>query len=186
MNVVLMRERRVLDALKPQKNQVVLEIGFGRGKLLGKLAPLVNRVMGVEINEELVTRASQRLQFENLELKKAPAEDLPFEDASFDAVICSFSYHEFSDGTKALKEIWRVLKPLGRVVIVDPSKDSFFVRKFSKMAKGQQMRTFAELRKELLLAGFSDIIGERYRMKLLLKGMWLEGTKQSKRAADAT
>jgi ubiquinone/menaquinone biosynthesis C-methylase UbiE len=180
MKVVLMRERRVLDVLKPQKNQVVLEIGFGRGKLLGKLAPLVSRVIGVEINDELVTRASQRLQFDNLELKKAPAENLPFEDASFDAVICSYSFHEFSDGTKALAEIWRVLKPMGRVVINDPSRDYFLVRLFSQLAKSQQMRTFEELKKEMLVTGFADIIGERYRTKWILGGMWLEGTKQPK------
>ena len=177
---MLLREKRAIELLKPQKRHKVLEIGFGEGKLLKKLAPVVDQVVGVEPKEELVTSTRTRLKLENLELRNAVAENLPFDDAIFDQVVCSYSYHEFSDGRKALTEIWRVLKPLGRIVIIDPSKDNFVVRLFSRIAKSQQIRTFEELRKELLVTGFSDIVGEKYRTKLILGGMWLEGTKTEK------
>ncbi|MFX0113166.1 MAG: class I SAM-dependent methyltransferase [Candidatus Hodarchaeota archaeon] len=172
-----MRERRVLEVLKPQKSDKVLEVGFGKGKILKTLAPHIGQLVGVDIEEDLVLRGSQRLDFDNLELKRAPAENLPFEEASFDAVVCSFSYHEFSDGTQALAEIYRVLKPLGRLVIVDPSKDYRLVRLLSRLDKHAQMRAFEELKKEMLVAGFSNIIGEKYRTKWILGEMWLEGTK---------
>lgn len=175
-----LREKRILAALKPQRQDAILEIGFGKGKLLEKLVPLVDQVVGVEIDEGLILSANQRLRFDNLEVKKGPAEALPFEEARFDAVVCSYSFHEFSDGAKALTEIYRVLKPLGRLVIVDPSKDYFLVRLFSRLAKDphmRSMRSFAELRKELLVAGFIDVIGERYRTRLLLGEQIIEGTK---------
>ncbi|MFW9915898.1 MAG: class I SAM-dependent methyltransferase, partial [Candidatus Thorarchaeota archaeon] len=178
-----MREKRILAALKPQRQDAILEIGFGTGKLLKKLAPLVDQVVGVEIDENLILSANQRLRFDNLEVRKGSAEALPFDEARFDAVVCCYCFHEFSDGAKALAEIYRVLKPLGRLLVADPSNDYFFGRLFSRLAKDphwHSMRTFAELRKELLMAGFIDVIGERYRTKLLFGWQIVEGTKPGK------
>ncbi|MHA2270390.1 MAG: class I SAM-dependent methyltransferase [Candidatus Hodarchaeales archaeon] len=175
-----LREKRILTALKPQRQDAILEIGFGKGKLLEKLAPLADQVVGVEIDENLILSVNQRLHFDNLEVEKGPAEALPFEEARFDAVVCAYSFHEFSDGAKALTEIYRVLKPLGRAIIADPCQDYFFGRLFSRLAKDphrHSMRSFAELRKELLVAGFIDVIGERYRTRLLFGWQIVEGTK---------
>lgn len=168
---------RILNLLQPQSHHKVLEIGFGNGRLLEKLAPLVYHVTGIDIEEKVVTRASQRLDFANLMLKTASAESLPFEDASFDQVICSLSYHEFADASKALAEIRRVLKPLGRLLILDPDRNSFFTRfHFRFTPHGNEViRSFEELRNELLEAGFSEVNGKQYRIYWLFGAMWLEG-----------
>ncbi|MFX0116609.1 MAG: class I SAM-dependent methyltransferase [Candidatus Hodarchaeota archaeon] len=173
-----MDSNKIIDLLKPERHHRVLEIGFGKGKLLKKLSPLVKQVSGIDVDERKVNRAIWKLGLKNLDLRNARAENLPFDDSSFDAVVMVSSYHEFSDGPKALSEIWRVLKPLGRLLVIDISRDNFLIRLLAKLDKDELVRTFEEMRKEMLMAGFSDIIGERIRVKLIFGGMWLEGTKK--------
>ena len=160
-----MKENVFIDLLKLEKHHKVLLVGFGKGKRLATIAPLVESVTGIEISDELVNKVASKLPFDNIELKTGFAENLPVSDSSFDITIIFNVFHELTDGPKALTEIYRVLKPNGRLIIRDPIKETMFVKLFNKMAKDQTLRTFEELKKELLAANFSNIIGEKFRTK---------------------
>ena len=85
----------------------ILDIGAGRGKFLAGMAELGFEVYGVETNPEYIGGY----------VLGTRAEELPFEDASFDFVNCAEVSEHVDDPIKMLKEIFRVLKPGGRCYI---------------------------------------------------------------------
>ena len=99
----------------------VLDVGAANGLHMRVVAPLCERVTGIDINEKMLERARERLRLDgidNAELVKASATDLPFDDASFD-VAYSYSTLILVPGLDAaLDEIARVLRP-GGVALLD-------------------------------------------------------------------
>ena len=109
----------IYEFLKPQPGMKILDIGCGTGNLSLELAKLGAEVTGVDISEAMLVKAREKAAKENLCINFccADANNLPFEDETFDAVV-SLSALEFaSDLKKTLLEIYRVLKPGGRMVI---------------------------------------------------------------------
>ncbi len=95
----------------------VLETAAGTGiatrALRDALAPQV-RVVATDLNEPMLEYAKAKFAAgENIEFQLANAMSLPFPDASFDAVVCQFSFMFFPDKLEALREVMRVLKPGG-------------------------------------------------------------------------
>ena len=64
----------------------------------------------------------------NVRFFKVNAESLPFENNYFDDIICTNAFHHFSNPSKVLGEVYRALKPLGRVYILDGTADNFVMR----------------------------------------------------------
>ena len=96
----------------------VLELGIGGGLNLGFYDPAkVTSVQGVDPSAELRVRAEAAPRPEGVEVKVSDgtAEALPFEDASFDSVVCTFTLCTVHTPAKALAEARRVLKPGGRL-----------------------------------------------------------------------
>jgi ubiquinone/menaquinone biosynthesis C-methylase UbiE len=102
-------------AAKPQR---ILEIAAGTGVVTRALAsalPETARIVATDLNPPMLEHAKTRMRDDGrIEWKPADAQDLPFEDASFDAVACQFGVMFFPDKTRAFKEARRVLKPGGR------------------------------------------------------------------------
>lgn len=93
----------------------VLDIGVGTGASFA-FYPAEAKVMGTEPDPHMLERARRRLEEmrpNNIELHRAPAERLPFEDDSFDHVVCSLVLCSVRDLPRALAEARRVLKPEG-------------------------------------------------------------------------
>ncbi len=93
----------------------VLEIGAGSGYSL-PYYPAEAQVVATEPDPHMLERAQRRLQelgVTNIELRQASAEELPFEDASFDHVACSWVLCTVDDLARCLAEARRVLKPEG-------------------------------------------------------------------------
>lgn len=87
------------------------------------------QMVGVDISEKMIEMARQKLQnYPNVEFQLASASALPFPDASFDTVVSANSFHYFDDPDVALKEIKRVLKPDGNLIILDWCKDFLVCR----------------------------------------------------------
>ncbi len=117
-------------------------------------------ITGVDISEQMLVIAHQKLKsYPNVSLQIATASDLPFADSSFDTVVSANSFHYFDDPELALKEMKRVVRPGGRVVILDWCKDYFVCRVCDVLLQRfdpahQQCYTQAEFHHLLNATGF--------------------------------
>lgn len=106
----------------------VLEIGAGTGHNLGHYGSAVSRLVLTEpdaamrrrLDHQLAeVRSTGRLAGASIEISQAPAEHLPWDDATFDAVVSTLVLCSVSDQSVALAEIRRVLRPGGRLVYLE-------------------------------------------------------------------
>jgi ubiquinone/menaquinone biosynthesis C-methylase UbiE len=95
----------------------VLEIGFGPGIAIERLASIVHLVAGVDVSEVMVAQASRRnaaaIRAGRVDLTQGSAGNLPYLDQQFDRVLAINSLHIWSAPQTGLHEIHRVLKPGG-------------------------------------------------------------------------
>lgn len=112
-------DRRLFSKIRPRLlgdlNGRVLEIGVGTGASF-EYYPSEAQVTGTEPDPYMLERARRRLAglgVANIELRQAPAEQLPFDDASFDHVVSTLVLCTVRDQPRALAEARRVLKPDG-------------------------------------------------------------------------
>ena len=118
--------RRMVQDRLPAKGRI-LEVGCGPGsfaeEVVGRdlvyLDPIPEMLRPAEsrVNPKRAARGDSAVEF-----VEATAEDLPFDDNSFDAVCSLFSFRDWYDKRVGLSEALRVLKPGGIIVIVDPAK----------------------------------------------------------------
>lgn len=110
---------------KIDPGDVVLDLGCGAGFDAGVAARLVGPtglVVGVDLTPEMVVRAWEfvtLLPFQNLSFQVASAESLPFPDRFFDVVTSNGAFNLVIDKDQAAQEIFRVLKPGGRLHLAD-------------------------------------------------------------------
>ena len=105
---------RRLQETKPER---VLEIAAGTGvvtRAMTRALPPSARITATDLNEPMINHAKTKLTDPRVTWKVADAQTLPFDDESFDAVVCQFGAMFFPDKIKAYKEARRVLKPGGR------------------------------------------------------------------------
>jgi len=111
----------------------VLDVACGTGDMVVELLRTRHaaslQVTGVDLSEEMLAIAKRKAP--QAEYRLADAEHLPFGDASFDAVICAFGVRNFVHLEQGLKEMVRVLKPGGRMAILElATPDNPFIRFF--------------------------------------------------------
>ena len=107
----------------------VLEVGCGRGfylKALKEINPKIN-ITGIDLNKEYLEVAKKYVDNKEVKIIKGDVTNLKFDNNSFDGVIASEILEHIKDDKKALKEIARVLKPNGILVISVPNKDYPFL-----------------------------------------------------------
>lgn len=97
----------------------VLDIACGTGKWLELLSARGAQVYGIDISELAIAACRARLPSSIFHV--CPAEDLPFDDATFDVVTCLGSLEHFLDPEHALREMLRVAKPRGRFLLLMPN-----------------------------------------------------------------
>lgn len=112
----------LLAAVEGRKDVRLLDLGCGAGHVSFHLAPAVDKVVAYDLSRqmlEMVEQTAVARGLPNIETVRGAAEQMPFEDASFDVVISRFSAHHWSDLGQALREVRRVLKPGGLTAFVD-------------------------------------------------------------------
>lgn len=117
---IVEQRRRFIELAKPFQGESCLDIGCGPAFLVEQLKAAVGEagtVTGIDHSEGMVQAGSLRCP--SAKLLQASAEELPFPDCSFDLVTITQVLVYVSDPTKALSETKRVLKPGGRVLILD-------------------------------------------------------------------
>ena len=112
-----------LGAVK--EGESILDIGCGSGVdtiFAAKMTGPTGKVIGIDLMPEMLQRAKENLRFANLDnvtYRETSAEKLSFPDMTFDVVISNGVFNLVPDKTKALSEVFRVLKPEGRLMIAD-------------------------------------------------------------------
>jgi SAM-dependent methyltransferase len=109
---------RMADAAGITPGQHVLDVACGTGVLARTIAERVKpggSVVGLDPNPGMLVVAARVSP--DLEWQPGVAESLPYPDGSFDVVTCQFGLMFFADRTKALREMMRVLRPGGRLVV---------------------------------------------------------------------
>lgn len=96
------------------------DLGCGTGQTAALLAPFVRRVIAVDASAEMLQAAGQRVAgAANVELRRGDLESLPLDDARLDLAFVTLVLHHVADPGAVLTEVARVLKPTGRLVVVD-------------------------------------------------------------------
>jgi ubiquinone/menaquinone biosynthesis C-methylase UbiE len=112
----------LIQRAKPQPGERVLDVACGTGIVARKAAPLVGvrgAVIGLDIDADKIDIARSAADREHLaiEWQSSPAEQLPFPDEHFDLILCQFGLMFFTNRQAALKEMHRVLRTSGRVLL---------------------------------------------------------------------
>ena len=102
-------------------NGETLEVGVGSGLNIPFYSPDVTRAVGVDLSREMLRYAGERASHLDIPfaLVQADAEALPFPDARFDTVAISLALCTIPDPAKALRELGRVCRPQGRIVMLE-------------------------------------------------------------------
>lgn len=125
----LWRKRAVRELSTIHYPLSTLDVACGTGDMMVELLKQGADVTGVDLSEEMLAIAKRKA--ESGKWKVADAEQLPFPDESFDAVTCAFGIRNFVHLEQGLKEMVRVLKPGGRMAILElATPDNPFIRFF--------------------------------------------------------
>ncbi|NPV82682.1 MAG: class I SAM-dependent methyltransferase, partial [Candidatus Aminicenantes bacterium] len=121
------RERQaIIETAQPLSGRI-LEAGTGKGHFAVALARLGYRLVSFDLSEEQLPLAAENLASQGLsdrvELRQENGESLSFPDASFDAVFSVNMVHHLENPFQVLRELNRVLKPGGKLVISDFSPE---------------------------------------------------------------
>lgn len=105
---------------------LVLEVAPGPGYLSIELAKRGFSVTGIELSQDFVEIEKRNAKNEgvNVDFKQGNASALPLQDGTFDFIICSAAFKNFSEPLAALQEMYRVLKPNGTALILDMNRNN--------------------------------------------------------------
>ncbi|MDE0472357.1 MAG: bifunctional demethylmenaquinone methyltransferase/2-methoxy-6-polyprenyl-1,4-benzoquinol methylase UbiE [Ekhidna sp.] len=123
--------RKAIKMLKNENPKQILDIATGTGDFaIESLKLNPERVVGLDISEGMLTVGREKMKKRGIDhiidMQSGDSENIHFEDNSFDAVIVAFGIRNFEYLEKGLKEMNRVLKPGGKVVILEFSKPTIF------------------------------------------------------------
>jgi demethylmenaquinone methyltransferase/2-methoxy-6-polyprenyl-1,4-benzoquinol methylase len=119
--------KRALRELKDIKPRTILDVATGTADLaiLAQKSLHPDKITGIDISEGMLELGRKKIAaagFLNIELQKGDSEKINFPDNSFDAITVSFGVRNFENLGNGLREMYRVLKPGGKLMVLEFSK----------------------------------------------------------------
>ncbi len=142
-------EDAIRSALSGKPFRSLLDLGTGTGRMLELYGPEIERGLGLDLSLDMLLLARDRLERAGLKhcsVRQGDIYDLPLGNDSFDVVILHQVLHFLDDGARAIKEAARVLRPGGRLLVVDfaPHEQEFLREQFAHRRLGFAAETVAQ------------------------------------------
>jgi ubiquinone/menaquinone biosynthesis C-methylase UbiE len=119
-------QTEALAALALNDRDVLLDVGCGTGAAVRDASPNVDRAVGFDLSPRMIAQARARAQAKgltNVEFREGDVSGaLPFDSATFTALVCTTAFHHFPRPRDTIAEMSRVLAPGGRLVIADANR----------------------------------------------------------------
>jgi ubiquinone/menaquinone biosynthesis C-methylase UbiE len=134
-------EEAIRAALADKPFRSLLDLGTGTGRMLELFGPEIERGLGLDLSLDMLLLARDRLEragLKNCSVRQGDIYDLPLTNDSFDVVILHQVLHFLDDGARAIHEAARVLRPGGRLLVVDfaPHEQEFLREQFAHRRLG--------------------------------------------------
>ena len=115
----------LLSELISEPCKDVLDCGCGTGAMLSMIREKCpdKNYTGIDLSEKMIKVADRRSN-KNLRFLQGDCENLPFEDNSFDAVLCSMSFHHYPNPDRFFQSVHRILRKDGRLILRDMTSGS--------------------------------------------------------------
>ncbi|HET7118810.1 MAG TPA: methyltransferase domain-containing protein, partial [Hanamia sp.] len=144
---------RYAMAIEFIKNKVVLDIASGEGYGSNLLSQYAEKVIGVDIDETSITNARLKYNRKNLEFKTGRTDEIPLQDVTIDVVVSFETLEHHDKHQEMMREIKRVLKPGGILIMSTPDKKYY-------SDESQYKNPFHV--KELYLNEFKELINSHF------------------------
>lgn len=124
--------KKAMKQLKADNPKKILDVATGTADLALEVVKHVEaeKVIGIDISTDMLAIGRKKIEKKNLQhvitLEEGDSENLPFEDNTFDAITVAFGVRNFENLEKGLAEMLRVLKPDGKVIVLEFSKPTLF------------------------------------------------------------
>jgi demethylmenaquinone methyltransferase/2-methoxy-6-polyprenyl-1,4-benzoquinol methylase len=123
--------KKVVEIVGKKNPKQILDIATGTGDLVLMMASLnPDRIVGLDISAGMLEVGKRKIEkaklSDKIEMIVGDSEEIPFNENSFDAITVSFGVRNFANLDKGIKEIARVLKPTGVLVILETSNPTKF------------------------------------------------------------
>jgi len=124
--------KTAIKLLEEDNPQYILDVATGTGDVALQIAKQLQpkKIVGIDISNEMLAIGRKKIAKQNLQkiitLEEADSENLPFEDNTFDAITVAYGVRNFENLEKGLSEMYRVLKPNGKMIVLEFSKPTMF------------------------------------------------------------
>lgn len=124
--------KKAISELNPDQHKHILDVATGTADMTLEINKQLQpeKIIGLDISSEMIAFGKKKIEKKNLssliQLEVGDSENMRFDDGSFDATTVAFGVRNFGDLERGLSEMHRILKPGGKIVILEFSRPLYF------------------------------------------------------------